>query len=223
MIDPKLEKYEFSQECHPRAVAFADFNFFGQSLLSKEFSKAIEVFDIIYCDGYWLYVLLKSLNFKVIYKPGPLFFKKFAEDHSGFIILSKYNQSDIDEVFGKNKLIAVELPFVDDVDDFNFKELSGFLLSDHIFVSLGCPKQELFIERIIKYLPNRVTCYAVGAALDFTLGREIRAPDAIQRLRLEFLWRLIISRRKQWKKWKNVPVVLIWYIKKLIKKIFMRC
>lgn len=220
MYDPKIEKYSFSSFQKPRAVAFADFNFFGQSLLNKEFNKAIDVFDIIYCDGYWLYIILKSLGFNVVYKPGPIFFIEFVKNHTKFAILSKYSKLEIDTILGINSLNVVELPFVDNVEDFYFEELSKLIVSDEIFVSLGCPKQELFIDRIIQYLPEDVTLYAIGAAIDFYLGKEKRAPHAIQRLRLEFVWRLIISWRKQWKKWKKVPIVLIWFTKKLLLKTF---
>ena len=222
MLDPKIRKYEHSKFENPRAIAFSDFNFFGQSLVNKEFNEAIDVFDIIYCDGYWLYISLRSLGFNVVYKPGPLFFTEFAKKNIKFTVLSKYSQADIDKVFGINRLNVVELPFVDNVDDFNFEGLSKLIECEDIFVSIGCPKQEFFICKIIPYLPEGVTLYAVGAAIDFSLGKEKRAPQLIQILRLEFLWRLIISVRKQWKKWKNVPKVLIWFIKKLLLKIFQK-
>lgn len=222
MYDPKIEKYSVGSFQKPRAVAFADFNFFGQSLLNKEFNKAIDVFDIIYCDGYWLYIILKSIGFNVVYKPGPIFFTEFVKNHTKFAILSKYSQLEIDTILGINSLNVVELPFVDNVEDFNFEELSKLIVSDDIFVSIGCPKQELFIDRIIQYLPRNATCYAIGAAVDFSLGKEKRAPSIIQWMRIEFLWRLMVSRRKQWKKWKSVPVVLSWFIKKLFLKILMR-
>lgn len=215
MLDPKIKTYELYKLTKPKAVAFSDLNFFGQSLVNKEFNKAIDVFDIIYCDGYWLYLMLKSLGFNVLYKTGPAFFTEFLQNHKKFAVLSKYSQSEIDEVSDVNILNAVELPFVDNVEDFKFEELSKLITCDHIFVSIGCPKQELFIDRLIRYLPEGVTLYAVGAAIDFYLGKEKRAPHLVQILRLEFLWRLIISPEKQWKKWKTVPIVLIWFTKKL--------
>jgi UDP-N-acetyl-D-mannosaminuronic acid transferase (WecB/TagA/CpsF family) len=220
MFDPRIEKYEFSRLNRPKAVAFADLNFFGQSLLNEEFNSALKVFDVIYCDGYWLYKVLKILGNNVVYKPGPLFFNEFAKNNKKFTILSKYSESQICELLRCNDLNIVELPFVNNVDEFEYLRISKLITCDHIFVSIGCPKQELFIDRIIRHLPEGVTLYAVGAAIDFSLGKEKRAPHFIQRLRLESVWRLIISGRKQWKKWKKVPIVLIWFIKRLLLKIF---
>lgn len=219
-FDPKIEKYEFVNLKCPRAVAFADFNFFGESLLNEEFNNALNVFDIVYCDGYWLYTLLKVLGKNVVYKPGPEFFKDFIKKHKKITILSKYSESLLSEVLEGDFLNVVELPFVNSVDEFDYVEISKLIFYDHVFVSIGCPKQELFINRIIQYLPDHVTLYAIGAAIDFSLGKESRAPVAVQMLRLEFFWRLIISGRKQWKKWKNIPIVLIWFTRKLLLKIF---
>ena len=219
MFDPRLEKYEFSKLNRPKAIAFADLNFFGQSLQNKDFNSALKVFDVIYCDGYWLYTLLKFLGNNVVYKPGPTFFNEFTKNHNKLTILSKYSESQICGFLRSNDLNIVELPFVNNVDEFEYVRISKLITCDHIFVSLGCPKQELFIDRIIRYLPEGVTLYAVGAAVDFSLGKEKRAPNFIQSLRLEFVWRLIISGRKQWKKWKKVPIVLIWFTKKLLRKI----
>ena len=220
MYDPKIEKYSVGSFQKPRAVAFADFNFFGQSLLNKEFNRALKIFDVIYCDGYWLYTLLKYLGHNVVYKPGPAFFNEFVKNHKKFTILSKYSESQIEEGLGGNDLNIVELSFVDNIDEFEYEKISKQIHYRHIFVSIGCPKQELFIDRIVRLLPDGVTLYAVGAAIDFYLGKEKRAPSLIQILRLEFFWRLIISGRKQFKKWKNVPIVLIWFTKKLLLKIF---
>lgn len=220
MFDPKIEKYKFSKLASPKAVAFADFNFFGQSLLNKEFNSALEVFDFIYCDGYWLYTLLRLLGNDVTYKPGPTFFNEFTKKHKELTILSKYKEAQMFEGLSCNSLNIVELPVVNDIDEFEFEKISDLIIYNHVFVSLGCPKQELFIDRIMQYLPEGVTLYAVGAAIDFSLGKENRAPRFVQSLRLEFFWRLIVSGKKQWKKWKNVPIVLTWFTKKLLLRIF---
>jgi len=59
-----------------------------------------------------------------------------------------------------------------------------------LFVALGSPKQEIWIK---KYLPklNIKICQAIGGTLDVISGRAKRAPKTIQKLGLEWLYRLI--------------------------------
>ena len=60
---------------------------------------------------------------------------------------------------------------------------------DIIFVGLGCPKQEQWAHANL----NRLKCGPIlctGAAFDFAAGTKSRAPRALQKIGLEWLWRL---------------------------------
>ena len=61
---------------------------------------------------------------------------------------------------------------------------------DLLFVALGAPKQEWWID---KYLPaiGPVTAVGVGGSLDVLSGRVLRAPDWTQRMHCEWLYRLL--------------------------------
>lgn len=64
--------------------------------------------------------------------------------------------------------------------------------SPHIlFVSLGSPKQELWIESNKSKLP--CICMGVGGAFDFIALRVPRAPKLLQNSGLEWLYRLIVQ------------------------------
>lgn len=62
--------------------------------------------------------------------------------------------------------------------------------SDLLFVAYGAPRQEKWIARNLPHLPVKVAI-GVGGAFDFVAGKRRRAPRAIRRLGLEWLWRLI--------------------------------
>jgi exopolysaccharide biosynthesis WecB/TagA/CpsF family protein len=57
------------------------------------------------------------------------------------------------------------------------------------FVALGAPKQELFAARA-KARGIKAGFICIGAGLDFLAGDQVRAPLALQRAGLEWLWRL---------------------------------
>ena len=69
---------------------------------------------------------------------------------------------------------------------------SGARLS---FLALGAPKQELFAARCREALPG-VGFVSVGAGLDFIAEKQRRAPAWIQRLALEWLWRMASNPRR---------------------------
>lgn len=58
----------------------------------------------------------------------------------------------------------------------------------HVFVSLGCPKQEKWMARAIAHVP--ATFIGVGAAFDYGTGEIRRAPRIMQVMGGEWLYRM---------------------------------
>lgn len=68
------------------------------------------------------------------------------------------------------------------------------------FVALGAPKQEVFAEFARRWAPS-VTFVCIGAALDFIAGGQRRAPQPLQAMGLEWLWRLMHDPRRLTKRY----------------------
>ena len=103
-----------------------------------------------------------------------------------------------------------ELPFCP-VDEFDYAAIAGRIneyLPDIVWVSLGAPKQEIFMNRLCPHL-QRGVMVAVGAVFNFASGRNIRrAPAWMVDCRLEFLYRIFSEPRKQMKRcWKIISVL----------------
>ncbi len=64
---------------------------------------------------------------------------------------------------------------------------------DILFLAYGCPKQELWIARNLKKCPTVKVAMGVGGTFDFVAGKIKRAPKFLQKLGLEWLWRLILQ------------------------------
>ncbi|MGB3941670.1 MAG: WecB/TagA/CpsF family glycosyltransferase [Candidatus Manganitrophaceae bacterium] len=58
-----------------------------------------------------------------------------------------------------------------------------------LFVALGSPKQELWIDRYLSQLRVKV-CQGVGGTFDILAGRVRRAPRSFRKLHLEWFYRL---------------------------------
>lgn len=63
------------------------------------------------------------------------------------------------------------------------------------FLALGAPKQEGLAARGRDLAPS-VGFASIGAGLDFLSGRQRRAPDWVQRIGMEWLWRALSSPRR---------------------------
>lgn len=60
-----------------------------------------------------------------------------------------------------------------------------------LFVAYGAPKQELWISRNLKRIPSVKLAAGIGGTFDFIAGKLKRAPKWMQKLGLEWLYRLI--------------------------------
>lgn len=71
---------------------------------------------------------------------------------------------------------------------------------DVLLVALGNPTQEFFLAEHGATLDVPVA-FGVGALLDFLAGRVHRAPVWVQRLRMEWVWRLAKEPRRMWRRY----------------------
>ncbi|MES3035107.1 MAG: WecB/TagA/CpsF family glycosyltransferase [Gemmatimonadota bacterium] len=84
---------------------------------------------------------------------------------------------------------------------------------DLLLVALGCPKQELFIDRLRPVL-GKIVAIGVGASLDFVSGRINRAPGWMSRNGLEWCFRLSKEPRRLWKRYLLVDTRFVFVIAK---------
>ena len=103
------------------------------------------------------------------------------------------------------------LPFIN-VEGFDYESIAGNINEfspDIIWVSLGAPKQEFFINKLYKYVDVGVL-FAIGAAFNLFLGDEVnkRAPQLMRRFHLEWLFRVFQEPRRIGKRAWNYAVLM---------------
>lgn len=77
-----------------------------------------------------------------------------------------------------------------------------------LFCTLGAPEQDILLSRIIKKIPSLRLGIGVGGSFDYLTGKRSRAPRFLQRLGLEWLWRLLIQPTRVKRIWRAVVVFL---------------
>lgn len=110
-------------------------------------------------------------------------------------LAEKYNPGCADMTF-------CELPFKN-VEDFDYPGIAKMIENDGaevIWVALGAPKQERFMNLLQPYL-HRGVMIAVGAAFKFYSGLdEKRAPEWMVKHHMEFIYRIYQDPKKQLKR-----------------------
>ncbi len=82
---------------------------------------------------------------------------------------------------------------------------------DILFVALGVSFQEKFIANNLKNIPSVKIAMGVGGAFDFIAGKVKRAPRWMQKIGLEWLWRLFMQPWR-WKRILTATVKFSWEV-----------
>ncbi len=144
--------------------------------------------------------------------------ERFGAEHSVFLYGAKEGVAQetakkIAVKYPAAKIVGTLNGYMSDAEAIAVINSSG---AEILLVALGMPKQEKWIYNNLKKLPRVKLAIGVGGALDFISGRVRRAPRFVQKIGLEWLWRLL-TQPSHWRKiWRSV-VVFLWLV---IKSIF---
>lgn len=85
--------------------------------------------------------------------------------------------------------------------------------ADLVFFAIGAPQSELLCHRIALAGNARGVALCTGASLEFVTGAKRRAPPLLQRLKLEWLFRLMSEPGRLWRRYllEGPAIFRIWY------------
>ncbi len=87
---------------------------------------------------------------------------------------------------------------------FNFARGLSFIMKNDaqvvFWIGIGSPNQVLLAKRLREAFP-KATIFCVGAALNLLTGVKPMAPKLLQRLGLEWLFRLVVEPRRLWRRY----------------------
>ncbi|MFD1144942.1 WecB/TagA/CpsF family glycosyltransferase [Larkinella insperata] len=79
-----------------------------------------------------------------------------------------------------------------------------------VFVSLGCPKQEMWMAKMRGRIP--AVLLGIGGALPVLAGDVKRSPEWMQRAGLEWLFRFVMEPRRLFKRYAVTNSLYTWYL-----------
>ncbi|MCH8945319.1 MAG: WecB/TagA/CpsF family glycosyltransferase [Nanoarchaeota archaeon] len=181
------------------------------------FRKAVSFKGINFIDGFVISFFLSLINLKKVSRyRGPIFTKEFFENKVGknqkmfFIGLNKEDINNLLKKFPylkKNNLFYYNPTYIKNI--IFSKEEVGKMAKiindkkiDYVWIGVGCPKQNILSYHLF-LKTKKSSFFNVGAALDFLLEKKKESRGFIQKIGLEWLYRLLTdfhhSKKKVWR------------------------
>jgi len=114
--------------------------------------------------------------------------------------------------------LCPEVMSADDLVE-RYKEEIQSINADIIWVSLGFPKQELFIDTLCNEIETSINFVGVGAVFEWVAGTKKKAPEWIANLGFEWLLRLFQDPKRLYKRYLIDNTLFILYF---LRQVFFR-
>lgn len=213
-----------------RYVCIANVHMTMEAYDNPEFQKVVNSADMVTPDGMPLVWTLRRLGIKIddrVYGPTLMLHVCEAAEKHGIPIGLYGGSSETLEALKKNlknKYTNIKIvysyspPFrsLTPEEDQQIVTDINALGVKILFVGLGCPKQEYWMNSHQKQF--KLVMLGVGAAFDFHAGKIKQAPRWMQNIGIEWLFRLIMEPKRLWKRYlKHNPRFVVLIILQLFK------
>lgn len=111
-------------------------------------------------------------------------------------------QTELESQFPGAEIVGLESPPFRDLTEAEHADQDSRIRNSGatiVWVGLGTPKQDFEVARLAQ--TTGVVCVAVGAAFDFIAGTTQEAPQLLQKIGLEWLYRLASEPRRLWRRY----------------------
>lgn len=209
-------------------ICIVDGNVLARAHKDENYRKIINNSLTNICDGSSIAILANLIHHKKFKSyTGPEIFSYYvSKDFKQFFLGNTIDnqrlleQKFIELGYNTKNFVFESLPFKD-VEEFDYQSISeriNMFSPDIIWVSLGAPKQELFIDRLFPFVDKGVL-FAIGAAFNLFISKKNnkRAPKLFRQIHLEWLYRVIQEPKRIGKRALNylflIPEILFQEIK----------
>jgi N-acetylglucosaminyldiphosphoundecaprenol N-acetyl-beta-D-mannosaminyltransferase len=192
------QKSHFITTPNPEIILFAHKH--------REYREILNKADLALPDGFGL-LLVSRLKERVSGTDMvPEIARLAREKHLKIALLGGLNQTTIDKAAATMREWGNEVVYASHgvpKEQWKNKEFHDRIINELraaraeiIFVALGHPKQEQWIDEHRNLLPTVRLFLGCGGALEFVAGAAKRAPTWMRKAGLEWLWRLIIEPKR---------------------------
>lgn len=182
-------------------ICVVDANVLTISTKDNNYRNILNASEINCCDGSSIAAFagfIYGQNLKPL--TGPEIFQNLISDSNIKHVLVGNSKENIEKIKLKmisqsldiNNLVHIELPFskVDEFDYISISKQFNEVKGDIYWISLGAPKQELFMSKILPYL-NSGIMFGIGAAFNFYIDEIKMSNFEIAGIRFNWLNRIV--------------------------------
>jgi N-acetylglucosaminyldiphosphoundecaprenol N-acetyl-beta-D-mannosaminyltransferase len=200
-------------------ICVVDGNVLAETVRSASYKEIINNALVNSCDGGSIAKIAGVIHKQKLQTyTGPELFSIFVNKNYKQIflgntddVLNRLKAKMISEGLDSNKMQFKALPFKD-VNQFDYisiaKNINTFT-PDLIWISLGAPKQEVFISKLLPHIESGILV-AIGAAFNLHLNDKEykRAPKWVRKINMEWMYRSIKEPKRVGKRaFKYVKVI----------------
>lgn len=122
--------------------------------------------------------------------------------------------------FGNSNIVGIHCPPFKEISEPEIVKIAEDInrtKADIVWVGISSPKQDIYANRLSKYLDVHFI-FTVGAAFDFYTGNVKQAPKFVQRSGFEWLYRLLMEPKRLWKRYfKVIPLFILYNLFRITK------
>lgn len=204
------------------SIFFLNVHSLVEGMLNGKMRHALVSASLLIPDGMPIALLMKGINKSQKRIAGPDFFVNYLfaanalgesiyllgstkENISGLMdfISSRYDQIKV-VGWSTPALNINQLERNDIIEDIKISNPNS------VWVSFGCPKQELWVSKNIAKINRPV--FAVGAAFDFIGGGKPRAPEWVRKYGMEWIHRLFSEPKRLMWRYLKTNTLFVYYL-----------
>ncbi len=198
----------------PRLITFTNIHMITEAQLRPGFLEVLQAMDVNCPDGAPIFWMAKQKFGRMVTKiSGPDFMPLFCEQsvklgHRHFLYggapgVAEKSAHALRARYPGIEIVGCYTPPFRKLESLELTEIAAMINAteaDAVWVCLGCPKQELWMNEMRNRL-NAKVILAVGQAFDILANRTSRAPHLLVSLGLEWAYRLFQEPRRLWKRY----------------------
>lgn len=118
-----------------------------------------------------------------------------------------------EQKFGNHNIVGTHCPPFLPVEEYDYEAIAREIDesgADIVWVGLSTPKQEQYARNLARNTSVHFL-FCVGAAFDFHIGNVRQAPHVIQRIGMEWLFRMLMEPGRLAKRYAEIVPKFLWY------------
>lgn len=204
-------------------VAFVNPGCVNIAMKDPAYRSVLENNDVIFPDGIGIKIACRYLGLHMRDNLNgtdlfPALCERLEHSHHGIYLLGarpgvcEAMVENIHKKWPKLKISGFRHGYIESEDEEN-QVLADINRSGAsiLFVAMGVPAQELWIDKAINRLDVKVVL-GVGGLFDFVSGRIPRAPQWVREIGMEWCYRLLKEPRRLWRRYVIGNFVFLWHM-----------